>query len=277
MVQPEKCHQLGRRRLKAKVGISTEWALKAAWAIICKVPPLSAPSVESLFCNEPSPSDDCVIGCVNYDKSLPLMASKKNRGKPCAYCAVAVATTADHVFARGFFPTAQRAHLPTVPACLACNHAKSELEHYLAALLPFGGRQAGSAEHLEQMIPPRLAKNAALHRALNEGKKKVWTREPTGIAPTTALPLDGEKLEELFVYITKGLMLHEWQTLVRPDTIVQAASLTSHGRHCSRATSRVRRPGGSAAELAAASLPMKAHKAATVIRSRSGLSGPMAA
>ena len=157
------------------------------------------------------------------------MAGKKHRGKPCAYCAVAVATTADHVFARGFFPTDQRAHLPTVPACLACNHAKSELEHYLAALLPFGGRQAGSAEHLEQMIPPRLAKNAALHRALSEGKEKVWTREPAGIAPTTALPLDGEKLEELFVYITKGLMLHEWQTLVRPDTIVQAASLTSHG------------------------------------------------
>jgi hypothetical protein len=57
--------------------------------------------------------------------------------------------------------------------------------------------------------------------------------------PTTALPLVGEKIEALFVYVVKGLMRHHWQVLVRSDTIVEAATLTPHGeevfaRHLSR-------------------------------------------
>jgi hypothetical protein len=99
------------------------------------------------------------------------MASKKHRGKPCVYCVVATATTADHVFARGFFPTDLREHLPKVPACAACNRAKAELEHYLATVLPFGGRQAGSSAHMQGAVPPKLAKNAALHRTLNDGRE----------------------------------------------------------------------------------------------------------
>ena len=53
------------------------------------------------------------------------------KGKTCVYCAAAPAATMDHVFAREFFLVDRRANLPKVPACQACNSAKSGLEHYL--------------------------------------------------------------------------------------------------------------------------------------------------
>ena len=95
--------------------------------------------------------------------------TKKYRGKPCTYCSVRTAETADHVFAREFFLPAQRANLPKVPACRECNEAKSQLEHYLTAVLPFGARHPGAATSLSEMVPPRLAKNARLERDLSRG------------------------------------------------------------------------------------------------------------
>jgi 5-methylcytosine-specific restriction endonuclease McrA len=56
------------------------------------------------------------------------------KGKTCVYCAAAPAATMDHVFAREFFLVDRRANLPKVPACQACNGAKSDLEHYLTAV-----------------------------------------------------------------------------------------------------------------------------------------------
>ena len=43
------------------------------------------------------------------------------------------------MIAREFFLPERRAHRPQVPACNACNNTKSLLEHYLMAVLPFGG------------------------------------------------------------------------------------------------------------------------------------------
>ena len=60
------------------------------------------------------------------------MGSKKFQNRPCVYCTTATATTADHVIARQFVSGPLRANLPKVPACSACNNAKSQLEHYLA-------------------------------------------------------------------------------------------------------------------------------------------------
>ena len=44
------------------------------------------------------------------------------------------------MFAREFFLTDRRAQFPKLPACETCNNVKSKLEHYLTAVLPFGGR-----------------------------------------------------------------------------------------------------------------------------------------
>src|SRR3546814_13523430 len=69
---------------------------------------------------------------------------KRFKGKPCAYCD-GTGDTADHVFARNFFPIEDRAHLPQVSACEPCNRDKSQLEHYLLSVLSFGGNHPASS------------------------------------------------------------------------------------------------------------------------------------
>jgi len=67
--------------------------------------------------------------------------SKRFKNKLCVYCLKNPSTpTGDHIFAREFFMQDRRANLPKVPACKHCNNEKSQLEHYLTAVLPFCGR-----------------------------------------------------------------------------------------------------------------------------------------
>jgi hypothetical protein len=92
--------------------------------------------------------------------------SKKFKGKRCAYCSVRQVVTGDHIFAREFFVLSARADLPQAPICSECNNEKSKLEHYLTAVLPFGGRHAHASENLAVQVPKRLEKNAKLYRHL---------------------------------------------------------------------------------------------------------------
>ncbi|MBJ9939656.1 HNH endonuclease [Burkholderia multivorans] len=67
------------------------------------------------------------------------MASKRFRGKRCVYCGrQGISDTGDHVIARAFFPALPARESPAVPACSSCNNAKSQLEHHLLTVLPFG-------------------------------------------------------------------------------------------------------------------------------------------
>jgi hypothetical protein len=130
------------------------------------------------------------------------------KGKTCVYCAAALAATMDHVFAREFFIMDRRANLSKVPACQACNSAKSGLEHYLTAVLPFGGRHADGAAHLSGMVPGRLARNQKLARRISAELSIVVPDRDT-LAMT--VPIDPEKIAELFALIAKGLLWHHWQ------------------------------------------------------------------
>jgi hypothetical protein len=155
--------------------------------------------------------------------------SKKYRGKLCVYCANGVAAVADHVFAREFFLPARRANLPKVPACHTCNDVKGRLEHYLTVILGFGARHADASANLVQMVPRRLAKNAALHRVLNDRQVRIWAREGSLVVPVTTLPIDGDKIEQLFRFIVKGLMWHHWRALLSPDIGVWTGFLNQRG------------------------------------------------
>ena len=152
---------------------------------------------------------------------------KDFKGNTCVYCATAPAATMDHVFAREFFLIERRANLPKVPACAACNGAKSSLEHYLTAVLPFGGRHADGLVHLTEMVPGRLANNRKLARQLSEG---LSTNEVGGAASAMTIPLDPDKVGELFALIAKGLVWHHWQVLLPPAAFgVRAEMLSAAG------------------------------------------------
>ena len=120
--------------------------------------------------------------------------SKKFKDKLCVYCAEEPSTSGDHVFARQFFLPRHRINLPKVPACDDCNGEKAELEHYLASLLPFGGRHSDAGENLETMVPKHLGKNIGLNRALAQGQGAVWSQAGTLIVPTMILPTSSSLL-----------------------------------------------------------------------------------
>lgn len=154
--------------------------------------------------------------------------SKKYKNKTCVYCVTPKSSEdGDHVVSREFFLPDKRANLPQVPACKACNNAKSQLEHYLTVVMPFAGRHADSSCNLGLMVPPRLAKNNKLHTALAQGVDNFFTSrngEPWSMEMT--IPFDSKRLTTLFEYIAKGLAYYHWQIYLPSDHLVKAVLLT---------------------------------------------------
>ena len=148
--------------------------------------------------------------------------SKRYKGKTCAYCATEGSSgTADHVFAREFFLPALRDGIPKVPACRSCNCLKSDLEHYLATLLPFGGNHPDSHPLLRDRVPQRLASNQRLRRELAGGVSRVRLagEEPE---ERMGVPFAPEKLIEWTRLIARGLALHHWGLVIPADHTVLA-------------------------------------------------------
>lgn len=159
--------------------------------------------------------------------------SKKYRGKTCVYCAIpASSADGDHVISREFFAPRERGDLPKVPACKDCNNAKSKLEHYLTAVLPFGSQHPDACNKLATMVPGRLAKNNKLFHEIKAGMKNLYiSRNGSPWEAAMTLPLNSERLLKLFEYIAKGLSYHHWQVLLPPESyIVKAGFFSTQGQ-----------------------------------------------
>lgn len=121
------------------------------------------------------------------------------------------------MFAREFFLEKHRSGLPKVPACDACNREKSELEHYLTTILPFGGLHPDARANLKSMVPKRLKKNVKLHASLAES----YTGD--------RIPLESGRIERLLVLIVKGLLWHHWGAILGADDCAAATVLRAAG------------------------------------------------
>jgi hypothetical protein len=154
------------------------------------------------------------------------------RDKTCVYCGLGhAASTADHVVAREFFLEPYRVALPKVPACANCNNAKSQLEHYVLTVLPFGGSNTGASGYLDGRVKRRLQKNRRLHRTLAVGMRTKWVK--TGAGPwqeAGTLPFESAKLMQLGAYIVRGLAWHHWKTIFLPSITVKADLFNERGR-----------------------------------------------
>lgn len=147
--------------------------------------------------------------------------SKRFKSKLCAYCSENNATTEDHVFFRKFFQVEDRHNLPKAPSCAACNNEKSKLEHYLAAVLPFGARHGQALKNLREHVPRRLAKNPKLKTTLRQSMQPVWIPEDSGLyRKTSMVEIDTSKLESLLEFIGRGLAWHHWGVYLRPHDVV---------------------------------------------------------
>jgi hypothetical protein len=141
------------------------------------------------------------------------------RGTICAYCATAEAESDDHVFAGKLFLEADRGDLPKAPSCKVCNGRKSQLELYILAVLPFGGRHEQAMANLTSAVPNRLAKKLKLHRQLYASKRTGLLRTGSIYQPTGAVDFDGEKLAELLKMIVRGLAWHHWKRYLPIDYV----------------------------------------------------------
>ncbi len=154
--------------------------------------------------------------------------SKRFKDKPCAYCPTGISDSGDHVFAREFFPVSERANLPQVPACTACNGAKSKLETYLTTVLLFGGRHSDAHQNLVTEGERRLAGNLALHRKLVAGTERAWLPDETGlIVPTMAIHIDDKIFTRYFEYVIRGLMRFEFGETLGGDDFVEIQTITA--------------------------------------------------
>lgn len=154
--------------------------------------------------------------------------SKRFKGELCVYCAERPSVSVDHVFAKKFFLPSDRDGLPQVPACKQCNEEKSELEHYLTALLPFGGRHESAKANFETMVPKRLKGNCKLHRQLTEGTRTVWSEEGEGLlVRAMTLPIDPALLESFFAFVARGLIWYHWRTYLTEGHSVVVIQLTA--------------------------------------------------
>ena len=159
------------------------------------------------------------------------MGSKKYKNKTCVYCAKEQASLAgDHIFAREFFLENERDNLPQVPASDVCNNKKSELEHYLTAVLPFGGKHSDSSVNLSSMVPKRLRKNKPLHDKLRSGMSPGWFVSESGIlVKSTSIPIDFTKIEKLMRYIVRGLCWKHMHVQLLKEDILEVMAVTRFG------------------------------------------------
>jgi hypothetical protein len=158
------------------------------------------------------------------------VSSKKYKDKLCVYCSQRKSTAGDHIFSREFFVPSQRGNLPQTPSCEQCNNDKSKIEHYLTAVLPFGGRHADAHENLTALVPGRLANNARLHHHLDKTKSRVWSLESGIYQPTMAVSINPEAIEHLFAFITRGLVWYHWKAYFADEHEIQVFILTDVGR-----------------------------------------------
>lgn len=91
------------------------------------------------------------------------LVSKRYKGRTCLYRMAVRSQTADHVILHAFLHIGQRNDLPKRPACVVCNQVKSELEHHLTALMPFGGTHNEATATLTTLVPFRFGRKEALH------------------------------------------------------------------------------------------------------------------
>ena len=136
------------------------------------------------------------------------MASKRFKGKPCAYCSDGIAETqGDHVIPRALLPERLRKNPIKVPCCKRCGDLKSRAEHYAVSVLPFAGRHASAADTLG-MVEARLAKNRSLAHELREGLSEHVTEQGETLK---AVRLEADKLADFVGYVVRGLANHHWR------------------------------------------------------------------
>lgn len=149
--------------------------------------------------------------------------SRKFKNKPCVYCEDGTSESGDHVFPREIFDIEDRGNIPKVPSCKRCNNEKSQLEHYLLSVLPFGGTHPNAEKNLSIDAARRLNKNWKLKNHLKENIGYGYlSKQKNEFERRMQVPFDGKKLHKFSEFVGRGLLWHHWNCLVPSEYGVEA-------------------------------------------------------
>ena len=150
----------------------------------------------------------------NSDTITRMGASKRYKGKDCAYCGEPGTTsTNDHVVPKSFFLDAERGpelHLPQVPACARCNNEKSRLEGYVSSTLLIGSRHPEADRYRREKVAPRLDRNKGLRNELNIDAPPSWIKINGVLQQVHMIRIDSGKIEQLLQLIVRGLYRYHY-------------------------------------------------------------------
>ena len=134
------------------------------------------------------------------------MASKRYKGKDCAYCgAIGASRAPDHVIAREFFLERDRGNLPQVPTCDPCNNMKSALEHYATAVLMAGTNHSDGDLYRKTKVAPRIRRNRKYQEELGLYDPPVWINIRGVTQQMHIIKIDSDKINALMALIVRGL------------------------------------------------------------------------
>jgi hypothetical protein len=141
-------------------------------------------------------------------------ASKRYKGKDCAYCGEPGSTsTNDHVVPKSFFLDSERGQglrIPQVAACWRCNNEKSGLEGYVGSALLIGSRHPEANRYRREKVAPRLVKNKRLRKELDIDAPPSWTKVNGVWQQGHVIKVDPEKIQRLLQLIVRGLYCHHY-------------------------------------------------------------------
>ena len=96
-------------------------------------------------------------------------------------------------------------------------------------MLPLGGRHSHALENLEKNVPRKLEKNIKLKNALSFGMSNINLVNDKTLGASLCFPLETEKIERLFNFITRALCYHHFQKLVPDDLQIRVLLLSEFG------------------------------------------------
>jgi hypothetical protein len=160
-------------------------------------------------------------------------ASKRYKGKDCAYCGEPGSTTTnDHVVPRSFFLDSERGpalHIPQVAACSRCNNEKSELEGYVGSALLIGSRHPEGNRYRREKVAPRLDRNQRLRNELNIDAPPVWKALNGIVQPIHVIQIDAKRANQLIQMIVRGLYRHHYGKPLPHEMIPEVQMIRPEG------------------------------------------------
>jgi hypothetical protein len=153
------------------------------------------------------------------------MADRNEEQSLCVYCGIVPATTMDHVVPKCLFVPPLPSDMVTVPACKGCNQKKALNDPFLRDLLVMDLQCADFpiAKGLRTGKVMRAAKKnrSEVVRSIvkNARPKPMYTNGGLYLGHYPSIPLDGDRMDEIFQTIVRGLY-YKLRLIRLPDNCV---------------------------------------------------------